>query len=399
MDDNKWLTPNDDNPTDNCENVYLSSRFSMNYENIELLSDYLLKYFGYETLSYGSLSSYIYSIRFFPLDLNPKDVIKPFKLQIAGTKTNIEAIPIELKLLYTMGQWKCDLDSNNYLNTNGFTKIDVYLPYLGYVELLPNDCLNKYVVFLLHVDLTSGMGTYYICTSDTSVGTEEDNPNFYPLLDYGNYKYINRILSTYTFQLAHEIPVSGGTAVEIGKKLTSLVVKAGSSLIGTYVGYALGGFSSTAVTGTVKQDFISTSNKKPSLMVNTAKQVTNSSTASDFSKTAKTYSNINSFETLSSALALGVEPNNAGDRVNNSFSLSTASKEIHIVVKKPKQAPRDEQSFNHLFGKPLGEVRKLSNLTGYTEISEFHLEGEYFKEITDKEKSLLLDQLSSGIIL
>ena len=50
-------------------------------------------------------------------------------------------------------------------------------------------------------------------------------------------------------------------------------------------------------------------------------------------------------------------------------------------------------------GRPLGEIRKLSNISGYTEISKVHIEGDLFSQATEEEINMLYNEIFSGIIL
>ena len=86
------------------------------------------------------------------------------------------------------------------------------------------------------------------------------------------------------------------------------------------------------------------------------------------------------------------------DRSNNPVSMFNACNSIKVIRYYPKLITTDE-NYGKLYGYPLGQTKVLSTLSGYTEISNIHIEGEGFKSATQKEILMLKEALSDGIIL
>ena len=52
-----------------------------------------------------------------------------------------------------------------------------------------------------------------------------------------------------------------------------------------------------------------------------------------------------------------------------------------------------------MYGQPLGEVKQLSELSGYTEIANLHIEDSGFDTATQEELLMIMQELSSGVLL
>ena len=88
------------------------------------------------------------------------------------------------------------------------------------------------------------------------------------------------------------------------------------------------------------------------------------------------------------------------DRVDNSqLNVATCQNVVFIHRKPIIVTDIYSAAYRHLNGSPLCEITPLTNITGYTELSDIHLEGDGFGQITDEEKVRLDNELSNGIIL
>lgn len=73
---------------------------------------------------------------------------------------------------------------------------------------------------------------------------------------------------------------------------------------------------------------------------------------------------------------------------------------VYSVVRYPKlvnTTPFQQVTYNHLYGRPLMEVKDLNTLSGYTEIEEIHLIG--FDTALDTELQEIYQLLKEGVIL
>lgn len=285
--------------------------------------------------------------------------------------------------VFNLGEYKIEPYFNNFADYNGYTKIQLYLPMFGFVDINPNDVMNKYIQIRLTVDVFSGMAVYYICTSEVSIPlinlVQSDDTN------------ITRILSTYSFQLGYNIPIGSTDAPQVYRNIIGGAVKATASTVGSYTISNLGATGGTSTTRTIT----TTRNQKTGRQI--TKGTTNKQTTYDGSRYQFGKSITECFNYGSQALTnMQISANT--DRVNNPAVLAAASESVHIIITRPKLKPINYE-YNHLYGQPLGEVKKLSTLSGYTEITEIHLEDNGFGSATIKEKLMIQEILSSGIIL
>ena len=88
------------------------------------------------------------------------------------------------------------------------------------------------------------------------------------------------------------------------------------------------------------------------------------------------------------------------DKANNNIINSSTCMSV-VIIKKQVEPTIDITSseYRKLYGLPLGEFKLLSTITGYTEISSIHLEGEGFNEATHRELAMISELLNGGIIL
>ena len=104
----------------------------------------------------------------------------------------------------------------------------------------------------------------------------------------------------------------------------------------------------------------------------------------------------------SAATILGnLSAHGGSDRPNNTALNKCAGVNVAIIIKSviPTFDTFNESSYKHLVGLPLGQCKKLSTLKGYTKITDLHLEGNNFGQITSKEFSELESLCVDGIIL
>lgn len=286
--------------------------------------------------------------------------------------------------IFNLGEYKITPYFNNFADYNGYTKIQLYLPMFGLVDINPNDVMNKYIQIRMSVDVVSGMAVYYIGVSNVSIplasnGVQSDDTD------------INRILATYSFQIGYNIPIGSSDAPQVYRNIIGGAVKATASVVGAYAISSLGATGGTSTTKTVK----TARNPK------TGRQVTKGTKT-----TTRTYdgSNYQFGKAVTECFDYGAQAltsmhmSSQSDRVNNPAILAQASESVHIIIQRPKLKPIDND-YNHLYGQPLGEVKQLSELSGYTEIANLHIEDSGFDTATQEELLMIMQELSSGVLL
>lgn len=297
-------------------------------------------------------------------------------------------------LFQCVGSYYYSPKFNNFADYNGYTKVLLYLPYYGYIEISPNDIINKWINVFIQIDTINGQACYYICSSN-----EKYNLGSVGNLAIGNYQEVeifnNRILATYTFQLGSPIPLGSSNAAEMNRNIALGVLKIAGTAVMTYAFGAAGLGVSTSTSTTF--DKFTRRNEKTGRQITDSTMTSTEKSSYDYSNQVKMHGISNCFatamDTLNSAYLRG-----NGDVVNNPNLLLNGSQSIQLIRLTPK-IKETPSSYNTLYGKPLGEIRTLQNVRGYTEISSVHIEGELFENATLDEIEMLESILTAGVIL
>ena len=121
---------------------------------------------------------------------NPADYITgvtwyPFKLDdfIGGTyapvvlagmpSTGITGMRLShnFQMCKRVASFKIDRRFNNFMDFDPYTKVQIYLPFLGFYDLPINEIFNRYVYVYYALDLETAMGTAYIETNGRVIMT------------------------------------------------------------------------------------------------------------------------------------------------------------------------------------------------------------------------------------
>lgn len=335
---------------------------------------------------------WISSIMFFPFTIQQRPDLPYITGPIVfGTYTpsgNDAVIGTDMFLsteLFNMGEYKVTPHFNNFADFNGYTKLEVFLPYYGKVEVDMNECINKYLKFRLGIDYASGGAVWYICVGDTA----DTDTNL--LISNEN----NRILSTYQFQLGIQIPIGSTNTAEIYRNILMSGVKAIADVGTAYATSSLGIGKSTSTTTTTTTR--TRRNPKTGRQIKAGTSTTESTTTRDGADYNYGVAISSCFETAVDSLN-NMHIATSSDKAGNPLLFCNSCQSIKIVQYYPKLANVGE-AYNHLYGLPLGETRNLSEISGYTEISNYQLEDEGFGTATQLEVLMLKQALSNGIIL
>ena len=321
---------------------------------------------------------------YFPYNIPQRIEKQTKKLQIGTYSTDIDVYDIDFASeIYEMGELLIEPHFNNFADYDGYSKMEVWLPFLGTVDISLNDVLGKYLKFRLGVDYTSGQGTWYICVGD--------NPTNATSIFVDLAGVDDRILSTHTCQIGMEVPIGTTNTANVYRNLIMGAVKGVSTALSSYTVSKLGATGGTSTTKEVKTRRNKKTGRQYKFSTRTVESVFD---ASNFQ-----YGNaINGcFECATDSLN-NMHISASTDRSNNPVSMFNACNSIKVIRYYPKLITTDE-NYGKLYGYPLGQTKVLSTLSGYTEISNIHIEGEGFKSATQKEILMLKEALSDGIIL
>lgn len=208
-----------------------------------------------------------------------------------------------------------------------YVKIKIWLPFIGWRDLDPNDCVGRKFRLRYTVDILSGACAAYISTS----------------LDNDKSKFALRY--SYIGQCSYQIPINSANYDSMISSIVSLAGSAATAVAGISAGGAGVAVGISAMTAGVN----AVSNSRPNY------------------SHGGTASSIPGFLSKRTPYIIMELPN----------------------VVKPKE-------YDSLKGTPSMMYRKLSNLSGYTEVLNVHIEG---FSATNAEKAEIETLLKEGVIL
>ena len=169
---------------------------------------------------FSTPSEYLVSVKAFPFDLSKleKTSSSTQNIRLGIKDTGVEAnVYTGIKPSLNLGTYKFNLKNevNEFLNFAPYTKLTLFLPYIGFVELDPNEVMGFTVSFDYAIDLDSGEVTCAISVID--------NGDPY-------------VVKTVSGKIAIDIPFGSTNAIEVHKQfITSMIGQIGTSIatIGT----------------------------------------------------------------------------------------------------------------------------------------------------------------------
>lgn len=338
-------------------------------------------------------SNYIASLMVFPFYIpevrgdNGSQV-----LSIGGVSTRtIKYSPVTGRSLssnmstYFLGQYFVTPKFNNFADYNGYSQIEIWLPFYGIEEVSITDVLNKYLQIFLTIDYNTGQGSYAIC-----VDTNEFSGVWWAVKST-----TSRIIKTCTCQVGVELPLGKTNATDMRRN----TIMAG---INAVVGVATNSYiASSGMANTKTQSTTTTTktkrNTKTGRQIVSGTKTVEKEQTTDSSNHYKLAAMRECFDYGSTAL-LNMHMTGHVDRSNNPSTMGDFSTSVKIIRYYPKLQETDE-NYNKLFGKPYGKTKSLSELTGFTIVSAIHFEGSGFGTATEEELAMIEEQFTDGVIL
>ena len=280
------------------------------------------------------------------------------------------------------GSYKFVRKYNDWRDFKPYTKISLYIPFVGWVELDNEEIYSdKYqgadIYFKYVIDLISGDGIFQIYNyiqNDVAI----PEPDTYEK----KYIYIN-IIAQYSCNPCDNVLISNSNHLEMLRKGISL----GTNLLSSGV--------SAMVTGGANLEMANAMNMKQKGVNRTSKEL-----AIDKARVRQARaSNISNATNIISDFTSGVISDSKGSKVfsTNSNGFLNLDTRTDFLIKYERFVYKEPTGYAHILGKPSSYKGRLGDLKGYTEVGAFHLEG--INGITTKEKNLLEDLLRSGIIM
>lgn len=260
-----------------------------------------------------------------------------------------------------LGQYFVRPRFNNFADYKGYTHIKIYLPYMGYVNVDPNECMGKYLQFFVAFDFATGKGVYLIGTSSNYIDNQHE-----PYIEDHSFDDV-RIISTYEFDFAMEIPV--GTS-NIGDIKRNAVLGAIKTVATAAVSAATMGVPA-AVVATTSSVTSSFEVQERSPDKGSRLKTTSAGTETQTTETTKTTNNPKSFsKTALEAFnsSIGVlnmsAPNGNTDRVNDASLLWSLPTNIIVEIYRPKMMNYSKNEIS-LLGQPVGVANPISFMKGF----------------------------------
>ena len=328
----------------------MNARYALTHGNVVALVDDLQKpsFFENVTKLFSDPMQNIISLIVYPFDIaklylgedDPFAHQRKVKINIVTLENTegvlLNAINNSNTPIIDMGSVHVPAYFNSFLDYQPYTKIDLYLPYIGFVTLNNTEVIEKTINIKYAVDLYSGKCTAFVTTES---GDRE------------------KIVLIRSGEMGVQIQIVGSSGAEISRRLLNFGVQTAQST----VNYAAG-LAGSIATGNVVGGITQTTNYLSSTALNAV-----------------------------TAMQQPVIRSGSTSPANNLYAPQYA----YIVYTRPKIIR--PSNYNHHYGRPCGSQYKLSDLSGYTVVDTCNMDG--FKTATKSEIDEIESLLKSGVIL
>lgn len=317
----------------------------------------------------------------------------PVVFPISDYGGGVKAYPVSEQLYgYSLGEYYYSRKHNDYRDYEPYTTVSLYLPYYGYTDLPTKEILNMYLQFRLYIDFKSGKAMYVIGVNPNSVDIPREDKTL-PGVDDTN----TRIIGQYSFQLGAEFPLGKNNFADIQRNVF-LGAMRGAISVGNAISPTLHRSVTQQEPSIAKSTkTITARNKKGQFTARRKHTSEKVETKGDKITESKSYGKpLSSTSSMLVDIASGMTSTPQVERTDGAVFGVHTTQNIKIVIREAKILPVDS-NYAHIYGLPLGEVKQLSQIYGYAEVSETHIEGN-FGAITEEERSQIDGLLSSGVI-
>lgn len=308
-----------------------------------------------------------------------------------GTELDIHAIRIDEKAsIMNIGYISVPHIHNNFLDYNGYTKYSLYLPYFSTIDIDASIFVGNYLIIRLAVDFYTGQGMYIISAS-TNEPTYVKDSAYYTDGEEVNETFV----CNYVFDLGIDIPIGSSNVSDIARNVLLGAIKTTATVAAMAYGMVL---PPTTITETYEDISIASSRGD----YKGARMIPRSMTESRGSKVTTHNVSKNHLKPISETVSASASILNNnflqghGDRPNNAMSMWAYNNIPCLYIYSPIVDNVTEE-YKKIKGQPLGLTLKLSQVSGYTTISNILLEG--FSTATSEEMSRIERLLAEGVIL
>ena len=297
-----------------------------------------MHYLAKEILDDDNLATYINSIITYPFEIQEIGETS-IKLKLGKTTLNsvdVETLDKKVSQYLVVGDFVVGKFFNNFMDYEPYSAYEIYLPYLSWVKVNADDVLGDRLIVYYVVNYKDGsaMVTIYNYTKD-------------------------KIIFTSNCQIGVKIPINSTNAREVN-----------DARLSNNIGLTIGVLTSTlSVVGGVASG-------NPLAVVGGA--LSGGKTITDYVQKQNT-----NYQRASGSVASGQ-------------SGLYLPQKVRMRITRVKPIDMVEYTYRSLYGKPLNELRRLSNLKGFTKVKEIHLEG---INATKEEIDEIETNLKDGVII
>lgn len=330
---------------DACDTFAVTSANAKNLVTILAGLEPDAKWKNWET----NLSSGVVSFRIYPLNMKIRCPVGAVSnITFMGKDSGISGYHIGSSgntFIVEMGATTVPT-ANGFLDYEPFTKYRIYLPFVGWYNLDAALITNKLISVKYLIDINTGGCTAYIVDSSSEV--------------------------LYRFQgvIGTDVPYSSTSKVNVSKYFIQNGTQYLNNALDAGFDMAMGGYKYS-------------------------KSQSQSQTIGGIEQFAGGAVNLlkgtNSFiaNTFASPQVIGSLGGNAGD-------LTSFAEGYNCFIVIDRCVPIESVGYNHLAGRPLMKVKKIGDMTGYTEVSSMHTDG---IDATAPELDMIVSTMQEGVIL
>lgn len=351
--------------------------------------------------NFTSITELISSIKLSLLNLYNLTNVDGYLSTEKGDYNEIAASNFHSDFLYfTLKIAEKRIPYNSFLDTSTYRSISLIMPFVGTVDLNVDDFIHsdrkgdngELLVVYMTIDIPTCTGTYFICSQEDWTDVDV--------------KTVTRLIKTIDFDFGIEIPITMSNVGDIKRNVALNALSVAASVgLAAYTGIIVPPKVTTTVstkTYDVYGKGISKGSRGKKIKWGTETTETTTTTPKSIDKTKPISDVINT----SISVANKSFPNTSAGNITGSVSsvIGLQRHQLTFVEKRKKVVTVRDEKYRHLYGMPLGEIRKLSNIQGFTKICDLHLEADRYtytklSTATQYEKDLLEKTLYEGIIL
>lgn len=333
----------------------------------------------------------IYGLNIIPVDLDAAGIVgsSPESVVVGTINTGI-------KMNYLTSQWvevdcgqltidECMLGS--YMDYDPYTKLDIYLPYIGYRPLKVDDFMPGTISVKYKIDLLTGACVAQIKSTKSNLHDDE--------LDSVVYQFIGNC--------ATQVPVTASqyadavrSAISTAAAIGSVVALAGTggAAIGASAGAQIMPTASTALT-VPQTGLVPAESGLGMADMAFGVQMAHLDASKAVSAGTNTLKQVGMLHSGASAAqnAMGLKPSIGRSGAIGGAAGMLATQTPYLIFTRPRVAHPEEQ--NKYMGYPSFMTRTLGSLTGFTQVQAIHLEG---IPCTTSELAEIESLLEGGVI-